>query len=150
MGTETNEKVQPNAVTDESVSLSITGMTCAACANRIEKIYPKFRGPKANVNLATEKASVTYNPAEASVEDIIEKVKKTGYGVQEEKVKLNIIGMTCAACASRIEKGLNKVDGVTNAAVNLATEKASVEYIPGNTNVDQLIAAVKKPVTMRK
>lgn len=145
MGAESNAKVQPNAITDESVSLSITGMTCAACANRIEKNISKVPGvQKANVNLATEKASITYNPAEASVEDIIEKVKKTGYGVQEEKVKLNIIGMTCAACATRIEKGLNKVDGVTNAAVNLATEKASVEYIPGNTNVDQLIAAVKK------
>lgn len=136
--------VQSNAV-DENVTLSITGMTCAACANRIEKNISKVPGvQKVNVNLATEKASVMYNPTEATVDDIIAKVKKTGYGIQEEKVQLNIIGMTCAACATRIEKGLNKVDGVTNATVNLATEKASVEYIPGNTNVDQLIAAVKK------
>ena len=136
---------QPNVVTGESVSLSITGMTCAACATRIEKNIAKVPGvQKANVNLATEKASVTYNPSEASVEDIIAKVKKTGYGVQEEKVKLNIIGMTCAACSTRIEKSLNKVDGVTNASVNLATEKANVEYVPGNTNVEKLIAAVKK------
>lgn len=145
MRAETDVKSQPKAFTDKSVSLSITGMTCAACATRIEKNISKIPGvQKATVNLATEKASVTFNPSEASVEDIIAKVKKTGYGVQEEKVKLNIIGMTCAACATRIEKGLKKVDGVTNAVVNLATEKASVDYIPASTNVDQLIAAVKK------
>ncbi len=130
---------------DQSITLGITGMTCAACANRIEKNLSKLEGVnKVNVNLATEKASITYDPAQASVEKMIEKVKKTGYGVQEEKVKMDIIGMTCAACATRIEKVLNKVDGVTNAAVNLATETASVEFIPGNTNIDQLIAAVKK------
>ncbi|WP_170007465.1 heavy metal translocating P-type ATPase [Bacillus fonticola] len=143
MGAQSNAKVQPESA--ENVSLNITGMTCAACATRIEKNIAKVPGiQKANVNLATEKASVTYNPSEASVEDIIAKVKKTGYGVQEEKVKLNLIGMTCAACATRIEKVLNKVEGVTSATVNLATEKANVEFIPGNTHVDQLIAAVKK------
>lgn len=145
MGVDTNIKVQHKINTDESVSLGITGMTCAACATRIEKNISKVPGVhKANVNLATEKAAVTFNSTEATVEDIIEKVKKTGYGVQEEKVKLNIIGMTCAACATRIEKGLNKVNGVTNATVNLATEKASVEYIPGSTNVEKLIESVKK------
>lgn len=144
MAVQTNSKVQTQAV-DENVTLSITGMTCAACANRIEKNIAKVPGVlKANVNLATEKATVTYNSAEASVEDIISKIKKTGYGVQEEKLQFNIFGMTCAACSTRVEKALNKIDGVTNAVVNLATEKASVEFIPGNTNVDQLIAAVKK------
>ncbi|MFB6469432.1 heavy metal translocating P-type ATPase [Cytobacillus sp. Hz8] len=134
-----------NVVPSENVTLNITGMTCAACATRIEKNISKVPGiQKANVNLATEKASVVFNPSEASVEDIISKVKKTGYGVQEEKIKLNIFGMTCAACATRIEKGLNKVKGVTSASVNLATEKASIEFIPGATNVEQLIAAVKK------
>ncbi|PGT79568.1 heavy metal translocating P-type ATPase [Bacillus sp. AFS040349] len=140
-----NTKTPSNGAARENVTLNVTGMTCAACATRIEKNLAKVPGvEKANINLATEKASVTFNPSEATVEDIIAKVKKTGYGVQEEKVQLNIIGMTCAACATRIEKGLNKVEGVTNASVNLATEKASVEFIPGDTNVDQLIAAVKK------
>lgn len=138
-------KVQSLSIPTENVSLNITGMTCAACANRIEKNILKVPGvQQTNVNLATEKALVTYNPAETSVEAIIEKVKKTGYGVQEEKVNFSVIGMTCAACATRIEKGLKKVEGVTNAAVNLAIEKASVAYIPGKTNADQLIAAVKK------
>lgn len=145
MAVEENPKFQPNAVALENVTLSITGMTCAACATRIEKNIAKVPGvQKANVNLATEKASVTYDPTKASVEDLITKIKKTGYGVQEEKVKLNIFGMTCAACATRIEKALNKVEGVTSASVNLATEKASVEFIPGETNIDQIINAVKK------
>lgn len=144
MNVETNSKIQSNKVS-ENVTLNITGMTCAACANRIEKNLTKVAGVlKANVNLATEKATVSFNPSEATIEDLIEKIKKTGYSVQEEKVQLSIIGMTCAACASRIEKGLKKVNGVTNAAVNLATEKAKIEFIPGTTNVDQLIDAVKK------
>lgn len=144
MAEQTKTQVQPSA-DSENVTLSITGMTCAACATRIEKNIGKVPGvQKASVNLATEKASVTYDPSQAKVEDVIAKIKKTGYGVQEEKVQLDIIGMTCAACATRVEKGLNKIEGVTSAAVNLATEKANIEYIPGNTNVDQLIAAVKK------
>lgn len=144
MAEQTIAKTQVEA-TGENVTLSITGMTCAACATRIEKNITKVPGvKKASVNLATEKASVTYNPTEATVEDVIAKIKKTGYGVQEEKVQLDIIGMTCAACATRVEKGLKKIEGITSAAVNLATEKANIEYIPGNTNIEQIIAAVKK------
>ncbi|AND43005.1 heavy metal translocating P-type ATPase (plasmid) [Cytobacillus firmus] len=134
-----------NDAAGENVTLSITGMTCAACATRIEKNIAKVPGvQKASVNLATEKASVTYDSKTANVNDVIEKIKKTGYGVQEEKVQLDIIGMTCAACATRVEKGLKKVEGITSATVNLATEKAIIEFIPGNTNIEQIIAAIKK------
>lgn len=138
-------KAHANPDDKQSITLPITGMTCAACATRIEKNLSKMEGvQKTNVNLATEKATVSYDPALTSVEDMIERVKKTGYGVQEEKVQLDIIGMTCAACVTRVEKGLNKIDGVTNAAVNLASEKASVDFIPGKANTGQLIAAIKK------
>jgi P-type Cu+ transporter len=130
---------------EEQVSLGITGMTCASCATRIEKNLLKLDGvSKANVNLASEKVSVSYNPSQTSVEQLMTSVKKTGYGVREEKTTLAITGMTCAACATRIEKGIKKVDGVINANVNLANEKANVEYVSGKTNIDQLIAAVKK------
>jgi len=144
MGEKSIAKTQTD-LSEENVTLSITGMTCAACATRIEKNIAKVPGvQKVNVNLATEKASVIYDPAVASVNDVIAKIKKTGYGVQEEKVQLDIIGMTCASCSTRVEKGLKKVEGVTSAAVNLATEKAIIEYIPGNTNIEQIMAAVKK------
>lgn len=137
--------VEQVSSSNEQISLAITGMTCAACATRIEKNLSKIEGvQKTNVNLATEKATVSYDPALTSVEDMIERVKKTGYGVQEEKVQLDIIGMTCAACVTRVEKGLNKIDGVTDAAVNLASEKASVDFIPGKANIGQIIAAIKK------
>ncbi|WP_407270639.1 heavy metal translocating P-type ATPase [Radiobacillus sp. PE A8.2] len=130
---------------EEQVSLGITGMTCAACANRVEKNLSKVNGvSKASVNPASEKATVSYNPSQATIENLMETVKKTGYGVREEKTTLAITGMTCAACATRIEKGLNKIDGVVKANVNLANEKANVEFINGQTNLDQLIAAVKK------
>lgn len=133
------------SIEETSISLGINGMTCAACANRIEKNLSKIEGvKKVNVNLATEKAAITYNINEVSIEDLIEKVKITGYGVHEEKVKLNITGMTCASCATRIEKELNKVDGVIKATVNLATEKATVNYLPGKANVEQMFLAIKK------
>lgn len=143
MAAELQAKQAKNA--EKNITFGITGMTCAACANRIEKNLSKVEGvKKVNVNLATEKAAIQYDPKQASIESIIEKVKKTGYGVQEEKAKFDIIGMTCAACATRVEKGLNKVDGVIKASVNLAMETANVEYIPGQVSVDQMIAAVKK------
>ncbi|MEC2305545.1 MULTISPECIES: heavy metal translocating P-type ATPase [Heyndrickxia] len=130
---------------DASVTLGITGMTCAACANRIEKNLSKVEGvKKVNVNLATEKAAIQYDSKQATVENLIEKVEKTGYGVLEEKAQLNIMGMTCAACANRVERALKKTPGVVRAAVNLATETASVTYLPGQASAEQMIAAVKK------
>jgi Cu+-exporting ATPase len=140
-----SEEAKIQGVNEEQVTFGVKGMTCAACATRVEKNLSKVVGVrKANVNLASEKASVSYNPSQTSIEQLMEKVKKTGYDVLEEKTTLAIEGMTCAACATRIEKGFKKVDGVVNAHVNLASEKASIEYIPGKTNVDQLITAVKK------
>ena len=140
-----SEEVRVRNSKEEQVTLGIKGMTCASCATRIEKNLLKIAGVgNANVNLASEKVSVAYSPSQTSIEELMESVKKTGYGVREEKTTLAVSGMTCAACATRIEKGLKKVDGVVNANVNLASEKASVEYIPGKANLDQLIAAVKK------
>ncbi|MBM7570563.1 heavy metal translocating P-type ATPase [Aquibacillus albus] len=130
---------------EEQITLGITGMTCAACANRVEKKLSKVEGVRsAGVNLASEKASVTYDSNQTSVEKLMETVKKIGYGVREEKTTLAITGMTCAACSNRVEKVLNKVDGVVHANVNLANEKANIEYIAGQTNMDRLIAAVEK------
>ncbi|WP_199622574.1 heavy metal translocating P-type ATPase [Paenibacillus alkalitolerans] len=136
----------PNAQPgEERITLGITGMTCAACITRIEKNLSKVQGVKqVSINLATEKATVVYDPRETTVDQLIERVEKTGYGVREEKVTLSVSGMTCAACATRIEKELKKVEGVIRAHVNLANEKATIDYIAGNATVQQLIAAVKK------
>lgn len=86
----------------EHINLNISGMTCAACSNRIEKVLNKMDGVDANVNLTTEKASVDYSKDKTSVEDITKRIEDIGYGVLYEKSELDITGMTCAACSSRI------------------------------------------------
>jgi P-type Cu+ transporter len=129
----------------KEAQLPITGMTCAACAIRIEKGLNKLEGvDTANVNLALEKASIKYDPAVTNVNDFIKKVNDLGYGVLSEKVEFDIVGMTCAACATRIEKGLNKLEGVNKATVNLALETSSVEFNPSQINIQEIITGVEK------
>ncbi|KMY57928.1 ATPase P [Geobacillus stearothermophilus] len=128
----------------KTVTLKVTGMTCAACANRIEKVLNKMDGVKAHVNLATEKATIQYDPSKQTIADIETKIENLGYGVATEKVTLDIEGMTCAACATWIEKGLNRMEGVTSAAVNLATNSAVVEYKEGVASVEEILEKIKK------
>ena len=120
--------VQVQTVSADTV-LKITGMSCAACARRIEKGLSGLEGvTAAGVNFATETASVTYIPSVVSIGQMVDKVKKLGFEIALERVDINISGMSCSACASRIEKKLNKTPGVLKANVNLATEKAFIEY----------------------
>lgn len=123
----------------------ITGMTCAACATRIEKGLKKMDGvSEANVNLALEKATVKFDAATMNQTDIQNKIKALGYDVITDKTELVLTGMTCAACATRIEKGLNKMDGILNATVNLALEKASIEYNPAIVSPKDMTQRVEK------
>lgn len=123
----------------------VTGMTCAACANRIEKGLNKMEGvQEANVNLALEKATVKFDASAISSADIQQKVRDLGYDVVTEKKELVLTGMTCAACATRIEKGLNKMDGMIVANVNLALEKASVEYNPTDVSLHEMIQKIEQ------
>ncbi|HYF93510.1 MAG TPA: heavy metal translocating P-type ATPase [Symbiobacteriaceae bacterium] len=125
----------------QRITLGVTGMTCAACSGRVQKGLAKLPGvAEANVNLTTEKASVIFDPAAVTVPDLIAKIEALGYGVARQKAILDVTGMTCAACSARIEKELNKLPGVT-ASVNLAAEKATVEFTPGLTD---LAATIKK------
>ncbi|MED4353228.1 heavy metal translocating P-type ATPase [Schinkia azotoformans] len=122
----------------------ITGMTCAACATRIEKGLKKMNGVEdANVNLALEKAMVKFDSTVMTPSDIQKKVRDLGYDIVTEKKELVITGMTCAACATRIEKGINKMDGVLEANVNLALEKASVVFNPSIIATNDLIQKVE-------
>ncbi|RSL30501.1 copper-translocating P-type ATPase [Salibacterium salarium] len=129
----------------EEIALNISGMTCAACANRIEKGLNKIEGVEnANVNLATERSNVTYNPEQTSPEEFEEKIEKLGYQVEHDKAEFNVIGMTCAACANRVEKKLNKLPGVSEASVNLAMETAAVEYNPNSVSTNDMTEAIDK------
>ncbi|MCT9855645.1 heavy metal translocating P-type ATPase [Priestia megaterium] len=129
----------------KEATLQITGMTCAACSNRIEKGLKKIEGVKeANVNLALERSTIIFDPSKTSPQVFEEKIEKLGYGVVSEKAEFAITGMTCAACSTRIEKGLNKLEGVTKASVNLALETASVEYSPSQIAPQDITQRVKK------
>jgi P-type Cu+ transporter len=128
----------------KQIQLGISGMTCAACSARIEKVLNKMNGVEANVNLAMEKATIKYDANQVDAKQIIEKIEKLGYGVVTEKVDLDIYGMTCAACSTRIEKALNKLNGVTKASVNLAAESGTVEYQPGVIELHEILEKVKK------
>ena len=126
-------------VKKEDLNLNITGMTCAACSNRIEKVLNKMDEVDATVNLTTEKASIQYDKDKVDPEDITKKINDLGYGVRYEQTELDITGMTCAACSSRIEKVLNKTSGVEHATVNLTTENAMIEYNPNMIDEKGLI-----------
>ncbi|GFR39534.1 copper-translocating P-type ATPase [Insulibacter thermoxylanivorax] len=126
-------------------TLRITGMTCAACANRIERSLSKLEGiAEANVNLALEQATVSYDPAKISVERIEQTIEKLGYGTVKATAELLLEGMTCAACANRIEKGLNKLPGVREAAVNFALETAHVVYSPAEVSLADIQQKVEQ------
>lgn len=129
----------------KEIALQVSGMTCAACASRIEKGLKRMDGvADAHVNLALETSNVTYNPSETGAAAIKEKIEKLGYGVVTEKAEFQIAGMTCAACANRIEKRLNKTEGVSSAPVNFALETVAVEYNPKEVAITDLKETVAK------
>ena len=130
---------------NKKVDIDVVGMTCAACSARVEKALNKQEGVEnAVVNLLSNKATVEFDDEKIDEGDIINTIEKTGYDVPTVKKTLMIEGMTCAACSTRVEKMLNKVDGVTKANVNLSTNKALVEFPSGAVEVDTLIKAVEK------
>ena len=127
----------------KEMNLGITGMTCSACSARIEKVLNKMDGVEASVNLTMENATITYNNEQAQPQDIKERIEKLGYGVQTDKVELDIHGMTCAACSTRIQKGLSRMNGIEEASVNLTTEAGVIEYQPGLVSTEQIIEKIK-------
>lgn len=127
----------------KETTIKITGMTCAACSNRVERSLKKHPGiQEAAVNLANETARITFDASLTSPEKIRQVIKETGYDVVQSHVDLKLSGMSCAACAQRIEKVLNKLDGVLKASVNFATETASVEFNSADITVAELKRAV--------
>ncbi|HDR9779567.1 TPA: copper-translocating P-type ATPase [Burkholderia cepacia ATCC 25416] len=146
---------------NSTIELDIDGMTCASCVSRVEKALAKVPGvTRASVNLATERATVDVT-ADVSAAQLVETVKQAGYGATPTmtdagftalapsspaapaSIELDIDGMTCASCVSRVEKALAKVPGVTRASVNLATERATVDAAPDVTAA-RLAEAVKQ------
>jgi Cu+-exporting ATPase len=130
----------------KKAAVKIAGMTCTSCAMTIENALQRAAGvDKASVNFATETAYVEYDDAITSEKEFENIIKATGYDVYKgtQKIILRIGGMTCASCAQTIEKALKKTEGVEEANVNLATEKATVVYNQAVTDFEKIKTAVE-------
>ena len=132
-------------MTEKQVTLPITGMHCTNCSDTVARELGKLDGvATADVNYATERATVTFNPSVLNENGIIERIQDIGYGVATGEIELPITGMNCVNCAASVEKALNEMrPSVVSATVNFATEKAKIAYIPGQVTPTDLIAAIK-------
>jgi Cu+-exporting ATPase len=127
----------------KSASFPVTGMTCATCAGTIADSLNELEGVlKADVNLATERASVTFDPEKVDVAKMRRAVEDAGYGVIMNELTLSIGGMSCASCVNTVEEAVGELDGVLSASVNLVTEKLTVRYDPQRVRVAQIKKAV--------
>jgi Cu+-exporting ATPase len=132
-------------MSEQRTALPITGMTCANCALTVERSLKKVEGVSdAGVNFATERASVTFDPTILKTRDLVRQVKDAGYGVVTAHVELPVTGMTCANCAATVERTLSKLPGVAEVSVNFATERASVDYVPGVASVMAMVQAIEQ------
>ncbi|MDO8720753.1 MAG: heavy metal translocating P-type ATPase [Syntrophales bacterium] len=131
---------------EKIVTLPITGMTCANCAATIERGLKKLQGiNKATINFAAAQAIVNFDPQQLRIKDIVENIRNSGYAVPTTTVELPITGMTCANCSMNIERALNRnVPGMISASVNFASERATIEFVPNLSNIDDIISAIKE------
>lgn len=136
-------------MSEKQLTLPVLGMTCANCVAAVERNSKKVEGvTTANVNYASEKVTITYDSSlvkpQALTADVIARIERAGYRVPTAELDLALLGMTCANCATNIERALNKVDGVLEASVNYANEKATIKYASGVVTQADLVAAVRK------
>jgi len=131
---------------DKNITIPVSGMTCANCAMNIERTLKKLPGIReAAVNFASEQAGVTFDDTAVSVPDIVGAIHKAGFEAQTFTAEFPVTGMTCANCAMNIERTLKKkTPGVVDAAVNFASERVQVEFLPSETSLDQIGAAIHK------
>jgi Cu+-exporting ATPase len=129
----------------KNITIDIVGMSCAACSARVEKALNKHEGViNAVVNLLQQKATIEFDTEKISVDELIKIIEKTGYEVPLVKKNLLVEGMTCAACSARVERVLNRIEGIVRASVNLSTNKAMVEFPSGVVEDEVLIRTIEK------
>jgi Cu+-exporting ATPase len=127
------------------VDLPIRGMSCAGCAARIEKVLQGLPGvQEAQVNFATEKATLRYDPALLTLDQLAREMEEIGYEVPLQRLTIPVGGMHCASCAASIERALGSVEGVVTAHVNFGTAKATVEYLPTRVEAATLRQAIRE------
>lgn len=120
--------------------MPIEGMTCASCVGRVEATLARVDGVgNVSVNLATERADIRPSgPVDRMA--LVQAVEKVGYDVPAGTIELAVEGMTCASCVSRVERALKGVPGVSEAVVNLATERATARGVAG---IENLVTAIE-------
>ena len=124
--------------------MPVTGMTCANCSLTVERNLKRMEGvTEASVNLATEKASISFDPASVTEGQFLALIRDIGYDVPTAKAELPVTGMTCANCARTIERALGRLGGVVAVDANYATERASVEYLPGVVSLVTIQQAIR-------
>ncbi|MGA1793532.1 MAG: heavy metal translocating P-type ATPase [Thermoplasmatota archaeon] len=129
---------------DLTANIKVTGMTCAMCSTAIASALKDVKGVKeADVDLAREIATVRFDPGKATVSGLEKTIKEVGYGVVNERVSIKIGGMTCAMCVQAIEEVIGNLQGVVSVHVNLGTERAKVEYIPGLVTTEDMKKAIE-------
>ncbi len=127
-----------------TVTIPVSGMTCGSCVARVEKALGQAEGvSEARVNFAAEKATVEYDPEYTDLGSLAGVIEDAGYGARFEEATFEVTGMSCASCVGRVEKALGGVPGVSGVSVNLATEKASVSYLPEEVSARELERAVE-------
>jgi len=128
---------------NKKADLPIGGMTCASCVATIEGSLKELPGvSEVNVNLATERGSIVYDPNLVDFSKLVATIQEAGYEVRTQRVDIPVAGMTCAGCAATIEETLKALEGVVSASVNLATERATVEYVPTHVTIADLKKAI--------
>lgn len=138
------EAVVERSTTTESITLRISGMSCASCVAKIEKGLEAVNGvAAAKVNLATERATITYTPNDIAPTDLISAIRDLGYESGTENVTIGITGMSCASCVNKVEKTLSNTEGVLSASVNFAAEQATIEYLPEIVSLIDIEGTIK-------
>ena len=132
-------------------SFKIIGMSCSACAARVEKVTSQLDGVfQASINFATEKLKIEFDENVVTSEQIKEIIENAGYkaidDILEKEITIPIGGMSCAACSQRVQKVLSELNGVINASVNIATEKATVKYNPSVVRISQIKSVISNAV----
>jgi len=144
MNATTAELIRDN-LPQSRVGLAVEGMTCGACATRLEGALSQAPGVvRASVNFALERADVEFDPGKTSAAGVAEAVVHAGFRVPMQSFSFPIVGMTCSACSTRVEKALRAVPGVEEANVNLAIERADVRALAGIVSVGDLAEAVAR------
>ncbi|MDP9379282.1 MAG: copper ion binding protein [Chloroflexota bacterium] len=145
MTTDTKNQQKPSSGKGSAeITLPVRGMTCASCVRHVERALNKVEGVQsASVNLATGKATVSYDPKAASPPQMVQAIKGARYESELQQATFNVTGMTCASCVRHVERALTKVPGVVGASVNLATEQATVDYAPGDASMLDFKRAVE-------